>query len=569
MVNLAASAQYWLPPTVAGVISVWVAVYLWRRRSAVAATALFILVCAVAEWALTSGLHKVVPGLSAKVLISKIQYLGIVATPLALLIFTALYTGRDRWVTRRTVALAAVLPLIMLAFVWTNGSHHLVWTAVKLDLNHPFPRGVYVHGPLFWAWVAVVYVVFLIATVWLLKSVVRSATIYRGQVVVLAIGIAAPWLANLLYVAKFNPWPTIDLTPIAFNITGLALAWGLYRFRISDIVPIARERVLENVPDAVFVLDERDRIVDLNPAAADILGRPAGEVVGRRADEALGPGAEIIARHREVSETSTEVIPDRNGTPHYYDFRVSPLNDRQGRLLGRLVILRDFTKRKRAEDELRRSEERHRVLFESAPDGIFIMDRQGVITDANDQLLATYARTRDEVIGHHSTDFISPRSREMFSRYFPRLADLATAEGEVDILRPDGEVVHLWRKCAPLADSLGKFVGVLAYDRNITQRRQAEVARLKEEKLGGVIEMAGAACHELNQPLQVAIGQVELMSMRMAAEDVRREKLDIILAQLEKLAEITSKIQKITKYETKDYLAAIKIIDIDTASEEE
>jgi len=100
-------------------------------------------------------------------------------------------------------------------------------------------------------------------------------------------------------------------------------------------------------------------------------------------------------------------------------------------------------------------------------------------------------------------------------------------------------------------------------------RRMIELqARLIEkEKLQGIIEMAGAVCHELNQPLQVVLGISELLMMDIQKNNPLYKKMELLKEQTERMGEITLKLAKITSYETKDYLEG-KIVDIDKSSKD-
>ena len=103
--------------------------------------------------------------------------------------------------------------------------------------------------------------------------------------------------------------------------------------------------------------------------------------------------------------------------------------------------------------------------------------------------------------------------------------------------------------------------------RDISDRKQAEKERLKKEKLHGVLEMAGAACHELNQPLQIVSGYYELLINDIPDGHPIIENLNIIREQIDKMGQITKKIMKITKYRTKPYVQGSMIIDIDKSSD--
>lgn len=90
---------------------------------------------------------------------------------------------------------------------------------------------------------------------------------------------------------------------------------------------------------------------------------------------------------------------------------------------------------------------------------------------------------------------------------------------------------------------------------------------IEEQKLQGVLEMAGAVCHELNQPMQAISGFAQLLLMGMDEDDANFEYIEIIKNQVDKMGSITKKLMRITKYETKDYLESTKIIDIHKASD--
>ena len=98
------------------------------------------------------------------------------------------------------------------------------------------------------------------------------------------------------------------------------------------------------------------------------------------------------------------------------------------------------------------------------------------------------------------------------------------------------------------------------------KRRQLEEERLRSERLKGVIEMAGAACHELNQPLQVLSGYSHLLLSDLSEESPLFAQIKSIKETVERLGHVTRKIMHITKYETKEYIKGSSIIDIDKAS---
>lgn len=106
---------------------------------------------------------------------------------------------------------------------------------------------------------------------------------------------------------------------------------------------------------------------------------------------------------------------------------------------------------------------------------------------------------------------------------------------------------------------------LLAVTRDITHRKLAEQEKLQREKLQGVLEMAGATCHELNQPLQIAFALID----RLMEKNTKNENIQKLEKQLYCMKHITENVSKITSYKTKDYISGQKIIDIEEASRNE
>jgi PAS domain S-box-containing protein len=346
---------YTLPLLIAAAISATIAFCVWRRRRAPGATPLVLLMLAVAEWSLGYALELGSTGLLVKIFWVRLQYLGIVTVSVMWLAFTLQYTGREKWLTRRNLALVTIEPFVTLLLVWTNDVHHLFYRSVRLDTSGSFSVLDLTYGLWFWVNAAYSYLLLLLGAFLLIQALVRSPHLYRGQAGALLGGVLAPWVGNALYISGLNPFPHLDLTPFAFTLTGLAMTWGLFHFRLLDIVPVARDAIVESMADGVIVLDAQNRIVDLNPAAQQIIGHRASEAIGQLAAQALSDWPDLVERYLDVTEAHLEVVLGEGEARRTLDLRISSLHGRNGSLTGRLVVLRDVTKRKRAEEALQKA----------------------------------------------------------------------------------------------------------------------------------------------------------------------------------------------------------------------
>lgn len=127
--------------------------------------------------------------------------------------------------------------------------------------------------------------------------------------------------------------------------------------------------------------------------------------------------------------------------------------------------------------------------------------------------------------------------------------------------------MFVWHLLVWAVGLTGLGLGLYQLQLQITRRQAAEARLHEQDKVQSSLEMAGAVCHGLNQPLQAAAGYAELLLMQMDPEDPGHAKVDKISAQIMKMGEITRKLMGITRYETKSYPMG-KIVDIDRSSGE-
>ncbi len=341
---------YVLPSLLGAITAALLGIFILHRRPARGATPSVLVMLAAAVWSLGYALELGSGDLSGRIFWSKVEYFGIASAPLAWLAFALEYTGRARFLSRRNLALLAIIPALTLLFVWTNESHGLIWSDFELDTHFGYVMskptralGFYVHS-------AYEYALLLTGTLLLLQALLRSASLYRGQTAALLIATLVPWLGNFLTIAGRSPFPRLDLTPFSFTLSGAVLAWGVFRYRLLDIVPIARDIVIENIRDGVIVLDAQNRIVDINRAAQAIVAVRAEQAIGQDAAQVFADYGDLVRQYQDVSELHTEITSGVGEAQRWMDLQISPLyGNEPGQLRGRILLLRDITRRKRTD----------------------------------------------------------------------------------------------------------------------------------------------------------------------------------------------------------------------------
>ncbi|MBC7228621.1 MAG: GAF domain-containing protein, partial [Thermoflexales bacterium] len=326
----------------------------WRRRPAPGALPLTLLLLAVAEWTGCYALELASRDRALAYFCARMGYLGIVTVPGAWLALTLQYTGRGNWLARRRWLLLTVEPTLTWLAAWTNDFHGLLWSRFERVMQGPYTLTSVTHGAWWWAHFAYSYALLLFGALLLVRELLRARPLYRGQILALLSGALLPWLANGLYIFGLNPLHPADPTPLAFALSGPVMVWALSRFRLLDLVPIARHTVVDGMADGVIVLDMEGRIVDLNPAAEGIFRRPAAELIGRPIQQIVIRRRDLIERYGDVLQARDEIVLGEGEEQRIYDLRISPLSDRRGRPVGRVVVLREITQLKRAEASLQR-----------------------------------------------------------------------------------------------------------------------------------------------------------------------------------------------------------------------
>jgi PAS domain S-box-containing protein len=304
---------------------------------------------AIALWSFTSAMHTLVDDRATRIIIAKFQYLAVAPIGVLWLLFTTEYS-RIEWPAQRiTRVLVWAVPFATLLLAWTNEQHGFYWTAITEVATPSGTRLVYTGAPWYWIHATYSYFLILIGTATLVRGLRRFPPPYRRQTALIIVGALVPWVFNLLYLSRALPVTGLDLTPIAFAVSGACFTWGIYRYRLFGLVPVARDMVVDSMDDGVIVLDAQRRLVDLNAAAERYTGCTTASL-GRPIDEVVSWWNEAVDDDRPLADGQPAIVKVEPG-PRYFEVKVSAVRDSQRRFVGWLVIVHDISNRRRNEAE--------------------------------------------------------------------------------------------------------------------------------------------------------------------------------------------------------------------------
>ena len=341
-------------------ISVFLAFLVLRQRNIPGKAALVLLMAAALELSITNTLEVASVDMAAKIFWAKVEYVGTQSGPVLFLMFALEYTYQTEWLRSRNIVLLWLVPIASMIMAATNELHKLVWTSITLNPLYP---AVLIYGHGFWFGLCTLYAYGMIigGSFALLRAAIRVPHLFRRQIGILLASVLVPGIGNAIYLLGLTPIAGLDTAPFTFTLAGLILSFGIYRFGLFDLVPVARGVLIENMSDGVLVLDKQNRVVDINPVVQRLFGKPSKEAVGQMVNAILPFWQLIPPPDRNAIELQTEVCASQNPA-RYYELHITPLRDHRKRYLGKLVILRDTTQRHRTETELARNVEELRII---------------------------------------------------------------------------------------------------------------------------------------------------------------------------------------------------------------
>jgi PAS domain S-box-containing protein len=472
---------------IAAAVLIILALYAWYRRTTRGATMFTILMFVVAEMALGNALELGSADLSTKILWAKLQYIGIVSIPVAWLLFALAYTGRTRWLTRRTVAFLLAIPATTLSLAWTNEAHNLIWQSLELVPDDPFLNLTVRYGAWFWVHTLYSYLLLLLGSSLLIRRLLHGPRLYRQQSITLLIGVAAPLLFNILYLFNASPVPHLDLTPFAFTLSGLAFAWSLFGFRLLDVTPVARDAIFEHIYAGVIVLDRQRRILDFNPAAQQFFSQLGPHVVGHSLADIMPELVAQLPFGEETGETRASITFELDLKPRFFELTFSYLFDHNGQTAGCMIVLRDMTDYQETRAELEESEERYRTVSELTSDFTYALrvDPDGNL-DADwmtDAFFRITEYTAEEVKQRGGWRWlVHPDDRLMTALYGRRLYLGRTEIAEFRIVSKSGQTIWIRNYGKPQVNEAGQVVRILGAGQNVTEQKRVEAALRESEE---------------------------------------------------------------------------------------
>ncbi|QCR32226.1 histidine kinase N-terminal 7TM domain-containing protein [Lysinibacillus sp. SGAir0095] len=267
-----------------------------------------------------------------------VEYLVMPFIPGFILLMCFEYVGIK--LRQRHIFILFGIPLITVFMHHTNELHRLYYASVGLLADAPFPIVHLEYGPFFYLHSLYLFICMTVSIIVLLLQLKKSLIQFRVQLMTMVAGLLVPIIANSFYLNDLSPYG-IDLGPVSMSISFTLHGIALFSFQMFNVVPIARERVFDNMLEGVIVLDQSGHIVDFNKAILRVIPMLSTFSIGKSAHQFLAKNkklAELISRSEECE------YEQKVGTKiEHYQVRFSKVLNRKGVPISIIITFVDIT----------------------------------------------------------------------------------------------------------------------------------------------------------------------------------------------------------------------------------
>ena len=331
------------------ILTVWV-VFLLRSKRPASIGSISMLTTIIAIWITAYLLHDIDPGFVTLGLLQSINYLCLTSAASAQLLFAFSYTHRTRWLIPAIYFLLLIEPVLTQILFWAEpskrvlfNSENRIWEQINLIYNsHLLAASI-----------------FLLADTFLSKPrtlFVRAWTVLAGALF--------PMLANLLiFVLQGSLESHIYIAFFSYTLAIAGFSHGEINSNLIEVTPITRDIVVESMDDGWMVVDRQDKIIDVNASAEKMIGISREKVYGLPIEQILSEWNKILQSSEGIREMEMRRTVKEQNDWQYLNIRISQLINRNNSQLGHLVVWRDITGRKLADDARQRARDELFVLL--------------------------------------------------------------------------------------------------------------------------------------------------------------------------------------------------------------
>jgi PAS domain S-box-containing protein len=508
-----------------------------------------------AGWSLTYALELSSPTLPVKIFLHNVKFIFLPFLSVFELWLVLTFLRRENWVSGWRFGLLCIIPSLATLLALSSPLHSFFRYNFELIQAGEFSVLKYAPGPFLQIYLIYSYILIFLA--FFLLVFIRDEThrIYLKQRIMLALALFLPVIIAFSYDVGLRFIPGVNPAPAFFWVMGILYSIALFRYKLFDIIPIARSTVIDGMGMPMIVLNNEEKIVDINPAAASLLDI-SKSTLGKSLKTCASTWPELVSFASSQFRGRQEIIRKGEEQDFFYEARMDTIYSDSSEAEGKVILLTDITLQKNLEEELRESERRWKSLIDGAPFPIVIIrSSDNIILLVNYRTVEQFQIPAEELIGSPSNRFYGDISiRNMITE------QLKTKSHVDDVLMEmkthDGRMLWVYASVRMIT-YLGNDAYFVSFA-DITQRKMLEDTLMQKN---ADLEMISHSLETTNKKLNLLssitrhdiLNQVQIilfltdMSYPLSEEEIKQNMAMILEAGkgVQELIEFTAEYQSL------------------------
>lgn len=330
----------------ASIVSLSISILFMRKRKARGALELSILMLLAFLWCYIDTLTLYTDRVLQKLYLTNFHIIPITLIPVFWLLLILKYTNTDKYFDKRLAILLFLIPLATIFFQFNDSYYHFMRSPAK-RIMYDGTMIYIIYKNNFWFYLHTIYsyLTILSATILLIIKNIKLPRIYKGQAILTAIAGIIPVIFNIIFITDIIKIK-VDITPVSFIFTGSIFFIAMFKLKFMDLVPIAYESLFMNFEDLIIVIDNSNRIVNLNKSALRSLDQNKNNVIGMTIEEAFSKWPDYVKKFYDNTLDNDDLIFSKENIKSYFNFQMVPIISDVGNVVGKYIILHDVTELK-------------------------------------------------------------------------------------------------------------------------------------------------------------------------------------------------------------------------------
>jgi PAS domain S-box-containing protein len=385
----------------AAIINMGIAIYMLQRRQKSGMVSFSVLMFLITFWIIAQLLSLLFVNEKWMLFWVNVRFFPLAFTPYIWFIFSLQFYTQNPYISRKLVVALAIIPTITQIMVWTNPYHHLFLIDYTSGFRGSFFLITSFHwGPFFWVHTTYSFAILFIGIMLIIHAAAKLLLLYRGHALLIITSIATPIIITIIQTFEILPIH-LDLTPITFSITGLALFINIVKFRFTNSTPITKEKLIEFMRDGMILINQNHEILDINQAAILAFHSTLSGTLGKKLQDVFPFMAIPDIGEQEVYE----IEPHIGKEIKRFEVVSSPIQ-RDDNFTGWFIIIRDITEIAMVEIAYRDIERRFNKVIMHSHESIVLVDDTGKIVVWNKAIENILNMSRSKMIGRYVWDII-------------------------------------------------------------------------------------------------------------------------------------------------------------------